>query len=186
MVVSVAGFVLGTLGGATQSLALEPIFIHHVTPASACFPFSGAASLWGVNNGGNVYHQQTSTNLRLNCGVPFVWDITDEDFTWTGTVYYYDGNGTAASGEQYNMWCEGYSYPEGDQSYWYSTGRRWGCSTAGGCVSSPSSAFAGHGYISLPAFNNAELVKTISCSVPRFVSGQSGEITSLWIVENQN
>lgn len=178
--ISVLGFGVGMLLGPARSLGHERYNIYPLTPTSACTPMDDPAS-WGANNGGNRYHTNTSRNLRLTCGMPFE---VMSDATWGASVSYYDGNGTSWSGSRYNVWCEGYSYPNINQTYWYSTGRKWGCSTDGGCTTSPRSAFAGHGRLSLGSFNDAAWVKTIACNVPRYTSGRASEITNINLVQD--
>jgi hypothetical protein len=176
---SVIGFAIGGIIAPPSASAVWTWLV----PASSCYPYNGAATSWLVNNSGNMFHASTGTNQRIACGLPT--DSSTPQTTRQVTVYYYDGNNSSSSGDQYNVYCEGYSYPETAQTWWFTTTRVWGCSSTYGCPGTPTVPYSGSGAIRLNGFyynygNPYAFVMNVECSAPRYGGspGTASEIIS--------
>ncbi len=171
------------LTGLLSILLLTSAEVHasdEVYASSAICRPKGTAT-FDVNDGGNLYNLSTTAAGQLVCGITgqgIESDSNDDVY-----VNYDDENGTSSSSNDFVLWCEVLTYEEeAEQTSFVVTSRRWGCATAGGCTTAPSTSYASSGYLEFLNIQKSATLYLVNvlCSVPEFDgSGRASEITSI-------
>lgn len=145
-------------------------------PAAVCAP-AQANSAVGFAGLGEAYGYSTTYGVSLLCGVGQDQSLDTNDDV---RIYFDDENVASTQ----NFVCYGFETDADHSSLVYS-GVRYGCSSAGGCTSSPG-VYAGENYITFADLQNGgDYRASVGCVIPAWdaPSGNFSVVRSLYIEE---